>query len=227
MKRFYPEVREGLDLAAQYCRNWKSLIVVQKAFPYTIEMVQAMISIAITEGDGDLAIFILLAYVGLFRLGELFKLRCRMIDIVASNFCVVNLLSSKTSRSPVTVAIRDPVLISVLGPLLSRKRPEQYLYEGSYRCMCKFLRRFAFYMDMPGDRFTGHGFRRGGATHLYRTHRNFEMVQSTGRWSCAKSCRQYLDEAMAERAMFDLSPKGAAFIVKGMDCYAKCMRSLL
>ena len=84
-----------------------------KALPFPIEFVQLMLAVAVTEGNFELATLCLVAFAGLFRLGELFNLRLKMIDVVSEIFCIITLLSSKTTGC-VAISIRDPTVISVL-----------------------------------------------------------------------------------------------------------------
>ena len=67
---------------------------------------------------------------------------------------------------------------------------------------------------MSGDRFTGHGFRRGGATHAFRSSGSLDRVQMLGRWACARTCKSYIDEALSERADLALSATGKEFVAR-------------
>ena len=159
-KRYYASHKHALDEASQYYRNWSTSIVRVKACPFPLEFIQVMIAVAVIEGDPQLATLCLLAFVGLFRLGELFNLRLQQIDVVNDQFCLVTLFTSKTT-GPVAISLRDATLIRILKKRLAVGRPEHLLYTGSYRAVSVFLRKIAFLLGVLGDRFTGHGFRRG------------------------------------------------------------------
>ena len=88
-KRFHSSNKHCLDEASQYYRNWSASITRMKAVPYPLEFIQVMVVVAVTEGEFHLVVFCLLAYAGLFRLGELFNLRLRQGDIVSDGFCIV------------------------------------------------------------------------------------------------------------------------------------------
>ena len=169
----------------------------------------------------------LLAFVGLFRLGELIGLKLRHIDVVSNCFCLVTLQSTKTNASAVTVIVRDATLIRILAARLSKGKPSDRLCNGNYRDISLWLRKFAYLLSVPGDRFIGHGFRRGGATHMFRTTGSLDRTQMLGRWACAKTCRQYIDDALAERSMLELPPQGKEFITKALRLYPSAMNRLV
>ena len=197
-----------------------------QAVPCPLEFIQVMVAVAVTEKDFNLAIFCLLAYVGLFRLGELFNLRLRQIEIISDEFCIVTLLSAKTS-GPIAITVRDVTVIKVLRKRLASGHLGDLLYSGSYRYVSIFLRRVAFLLNVPGDRFTGHGFRRGGATHLFRLTSSYDQVQSTGRWACSKTCRAYVDEALAERSLLSVTGSYRVFLQQAVVRYPEFMRQLM
>ena len=225
-KRFYSSQKGVLDEANKYYNNWSNSVVRAKATPFPVEFVQVMAAVAVTEKSYQLALLCLLAFTGLFRLGELFNLRLKMIDIVNDSFTIITLLSSKTT-GPIAIAIKDVTIISILKARVAKGRPEDLLYSGSYRTVSIFLRRVAFLLQVDGERFTGHGFRRGGATHLFRLTGNYDRVQAAGRWACAKTCRSYIDEALADRSLLALTPDGRRFLQQAVGMYADIIKQLL
>ena len=225
-KRYYPTKKHCIEEASQYYRNWSSSITRMKACPFPIEFIQVMVSVAVTENNYELATLCLLAFVGLFRLGELFNLRLKQMDIVNDNFCVVTLFVSKTT-GPVAISIKDATLIRVLRKRIAEGGRDDLLYSGTYRAVGIFLRRIAFLLGVPGDRFTGHGFRRGGATHLFRLTSSYDQVQSTGRWACSRTCRSYVDEGLADRQLLSVTGQFRTFLQQAVAKYPDCMRRLM
>ena len=227
MKRFHPSTVDSLGLARQYHTNWSRSIKRAWAFPYTVEMVQAMAVVLVHDQQPFMAIAVLLAFIGLFRLGEILALRLRDFDFVAPDFCIITLMQTKARKGPVSVIVRDPSIIVLLKAVCRANSPEQLLVPNKYRDFSTFLRKFAFFLSLPGDRFTGHGFRRGGATHFFRTSRSYDLTQRQGRWACTKTCQLYIDEALAEKASLALPPRGAAFLSNALLEFKDTMRSLL
>ena len=111
MRRLHPESKPSLDTAQLYYNNWRKSVTRIEAFPYTMQMVLGMASTLVNEGHPRLAIVVLLAFVGVFRLGELFVLKLHQIDVVTDNFCIITLENTKASSGPVSVIVRDQVLV--------------------------------------------------------------------------------------------------------------------
>ena len=226
MKKFHPETLPALSTAQVYYRDWSKSIIRTKAFPYTLDMVLGMSSVLVSEGKPRFAALVLLAFCGLFRLGELISLRMHMIDVVSKSFCLVTLPDSKARTGPVSVIIRDETLIKVLSRLVASSPPEQRFFPGTYRDISLWLRKFAFFLKMPGDRFTGHGFRRGGAAHAFRTTGSLDRVQVLGRWACARTCKSYIDEALSERADLALPVASREFLNRAIAAFPEAMRQV-
>ena len=89
----------------------------KKAFPFTNEMVQAMAVVLVHKGEPIMAVAVLLAFVGLFRLGEVLALRSQDFDAVAKDFCIVTLLQTKSRSGPVSVIVRDISFIALRSVL--------------------------------------------------------------------------------------------------------------
>ena len=59
---------------------------------------------------------------------------------------------------------------------------------------------------------------------MYRSTQSLDQVQTLGRWACAKTCKAYIDEALVERSMIELSPKGKEFLERAVSAYPAAMR---
>ena len=105
-----------------------------------------------------------MAFSGLFRLGALFKFKVKFVEIVSKHFCIVSLLHTKARRGTESVVIRDQTVIQLLAWIIKGRGPDEFIFKCSYRTLGTWLRKFVAWIDVPDDRFTGHGFRRGGAT---------------------------------------------------------------
>ena len=227
IKRFVPNVRRHMETAALYIRNWGSSIDRVRAFPYTVDMVQCMATLLALEKKYHMAILVLMAFSGLFRLGELFKLQVKQVEIISETFCIVSLIGTKARRGAVTVVLSDRTVITLLKRLLVQRSPTELLFDCRYQELQNVLRFFARMIDVPGDRFTGHGFRRGGATFHYKKWASYDRVQALGRWAEAKTCRLYIDEAVADRLTYGLSKEGSDIIKDGVDGFAPAMAAIV
>ena len=147
MKRFYPSAVESMDVARQYHTNWSRSIKRVRAFPYTLEMVQTMAVVLAHDQEPFMAIAVLLAFIGFFRLGEILALRLRDFDFVAPDFCTVTVLQTKARNGPVSVIVRDASLILLLKAVCRANSPEQLLVPNKYRDFSICLRKFAFFVS--------------------------------------------------------------------------------
>ena len=213
LKRFSPSL-DRLETAKQFHRNWARSITRKKAHPFTCQMVQAMAAYFCFHGQPRVAFLALLAFAGLFRLGDLFTLRMQHVNVVSSNFCVISLLKTKAARGPESVVIRDELVISILAGLKKVLRPSDLFFEGNFRKTTALFRQFATSLGLDPARFTGHGFRRGGATWVFTSTQSYDRVQAAGRWACAKTARPYIDEALSEVNDLQLSPAAASMVAK-------------
>ena len=220
VKRFSPS-SDRLETAKQYYRNWARSVVRKKAHPYSCQMVQSMAAYFCLRGHPRVAFLALLAFAGLFRLGELFTLKLRHVNVVSNIFCVVSLLTTKAGRGPESVVIRDELVISVLVALKKHLQPSDLFFKGNYRKTTALLRQFAASLGLDPTRFTGHGFRRGGATWVFTSTQSYDRVQATGRWACAKTARSYIDEALSEVNDLQLSPAASAMVSSGCEALVK------
>ena len=126
------------------------------------------------------------------------------------------------------MVIRDESVIRLLQWLIKGRGPEELIFNKcSYRVLGNWLRKFATWLEVPGDRFTGHGFRRGGATHFFKIYRNYDRVQQLGRWADARVARSYIDSALADKLLLVLSPKGAQVLKDGMASFSMAMSQLV
>ena len=133
MKRLHPESKPALDTAQLYYNNWRKSVTRTKAFPYTLPMAMGMASTLVSEGQSRFAVVVLLAFAGVFRLGELMFLKLYQIDVVIDIFCLITLSNSKANGGPVSVIIRDQVVIKLLRGIVRKGRPDDRLLNVSYR----------------------------------------------------------------------------------------------
>jgi integrase len=227
-RRLCPTLRSCLTTAALYTRNWSDSVERVKAFPYSVHMLQAMATLLWLEKKPHYAVLVLTAFSGLFRLGELFKLKVKFVEIAAPNFCIVSLTHTKAKRGTECVVIRDETVIRLLQWCIKGRGPEELIFKKcSYRVLGNWLRKFAAWLEVAGDRFTGHGFRRGGATHFFKLYRAYDRVQQLGRWADARVARSYIDSAIADRLLLVLSTKGAQVLQDGIAGFPLAMSQLL
>ena len=62
---------------------------------------------------------------------------------------------------------------------------------------------------------------------MFRLSGNYDRVQNVGRWACAKTCRSYVDEALADRALLSLEEEGLVFMRQGVAKYSEVIAKLV
>ena len=101
-----------------------------------------------------MAVVVLLAFIGVFRLGEILALRLQDFDFVAPGFCIVTLLQTKARNGHVSVIVRDASLIMLFKAICRPGSPQRLLAPNKYRDFSIFLRKFSFFacpvIDSPG-----------------------------------------------------------------------------
>ena len=224
--RLCPMYKHNLAQARIYVKNWNSVLDRTRAFPYTVEMVQAMASFLHLQAKPHMAVLVLVAFAGLFRIGELLHLRIRQVEFVSPEFCIVSLRNTKSKRGAVSVVLTDRTVIKALKALVVKRPKAELVFQVSYKALSIFLRDFAGMLRIPGDRFTGHGFRRGGATHYFKVWGAYDRVQALGRWAEAKTCMSYIDEAVADKVMLTLGPAGRRVLRDGVEAFPDALTRL-
>ena len=105
-----------------------------------------------------------------------------------------------------SVIVDDPKVIALcLKALLFLLAGDKLVDVSDYL----FRKQFAEDIASLGlsDEYKPYSFRRGGATHFYRTCGNLGALTTRGRWSDQKTARIYVDEAVAEIALVKFNPK--------------------
>ena len=60
--------------------------------------------------------------------------------------------------------------------------------------------------QLQNELITPHSMRRVGATDHFRLHGNLHATTVMGRWQSVKTCRLYIDQAVADRADMRIKP---------------------
>ena len=88
------------------------------------------------------------------------------------------------------------------------------------------LKSYARFFEVVSPRLTPHGVRRGGGTCFFRTYANYDKLAAHGRWCDIKNARQYVDEAMSDRAWAGLTPLGVARVKLAVACLPQLLSYL-
>ena len=148
----------------------------------------------------------LLLYNGLFRPVEILFLRASHI-LIDGSLCLVRVRGKseiRFNRPAVAVKVRDSFLAVLLRELI-RLRGDQQLFFSSGSTFTRFCKLISdFWPNFP--RLTPYSFKRGGASHAFRILQAYDPIVEQGRWDSIQAARRYIDAAIADQILFELSP---------------------
>jgi integrase len=210
LKRLYPESKRALSSANAFYKNWLKLINPQRAWPLSSELTRGMAVVLWRKHRIVMASLFLVAFVGLFRIGELLEVIPSDLQFCKVNLVIFSLRKSKGALrrgSPELVQVRDRRVCDLLRFLVQRVPGGCKLFPFTYCKVAKALKLCAKVLGVESPRMTPHAFRRGGATDLFRRCNSYDALMLQGRWSQLASAKLYVDLAMADKNDADL-PKG-------------------
>ena len=82
-------------------------------------------------------------------------------------------------------------------------------------------------LNQPRKRFTGHGCRRGGATHVFKVLRSYDEVQRLGRWQDQATCRSCIHEAVADTFALFLPAVGRQVVHDGVKSFPVAAKQMV
>ena len=161
---------------------------------------------AVFEFKLQLACYALLIFHGLFRPAEILALTRHSITL-ANGFIFVRVRGKtevRFNRPAVAVKIVDPFLYLLLAELIEYRGERRLFFETS-NVFSRFCRVISLYWpNFP--RLTPYSFKRGGASHMFKTLQQYDPVVEQGRWDSVSSARRYIDSAIADQMLFVVNP---------------------
>ena len=147
--------------------------------------------------------------------------KLEQFNFLKDDFIVLTLPNSKgASRSgqPETVVFKDRFLIAQLNARLMAEGSESLVCAGTYGSFTREYKELGSFLGVRSDAFTPHGLRRGGATWHFGLFFSYDRTQEHGRWSHQRTARQYIDEAMAEAGLGEVSAPAFERINRAARC---------
>eukprot|EP00435_Cladocopium_sp_Y103_P031810 s2315_g8.t1 len=213
VKRFHPQVRLQLPCASQLFRNWQRCYVPARALPASWPLVEAMMGVAFHQQQPRLALLYALAFNCLLRTSELMALTHRHVVMHDDGKAAsVILPGSKTSQgNPQVLLVTDRQLLRLISSLV-RGRAKSLLWpQGPYA----FRQQFADHLNelqFGRHDYTPYCLRRGGATWFFRSSLSMDATVARGRWACAKTAKQYVDEGSMQMAQIQWTKEQQASV---------------
>ena len=97
------------------------------------------------------------------------------------------------------VKVSDPWLAMLLSVLQSQRAKGDKVFPGKAPLLRRQLDSLVQALHLENELITPR-MRRGGATDHFRLHGNLHATTVMGRWQSVKTCRLYIDQAIADRA---------------------------
>ena len=220
LKRFMPRCRKHLEISTSFMRNWNKALHRRRALPLPRDMLLAMVAVALIKDQPRLALALLVGFVGLLRSGEILALTKDMFGIHGNDKLLVLTLPETKSghrRGEVEhVMVHDPLIIKFAVKVLGTMSDKEPLLGWSFRTLSACIVQLAGTFGCKDDSLTPYCIRRGGATWHFTTYQNYDTTQALGRWSSAKTARQYINMATSELGLLSLPPWGKLRMEKGV-----------
>ena len=202
-------LRQFLHASRRLLSAWDRSEWTVRSFPLTLTMMRGMAGLALSLGWYLEATALLVGYDGLLRIMELLRIRAKDVQGDLGAFSLVlELPDTKTSSRKSTgerAILTCPMACLLLKILCEDLEPGDFVFGTlSAKVFRSRLRDLAARLGLADLFITPHSLRRGSATHLFRLCGSFDQVASSGIWENIRTCRKYIDEAVAELSHFEL-----------------------
>ena len=198
---FIPSVKRHLLGGWRLHGSWTRAELPARAIPFTPIMVYALAQRAFEYGWQDVAILLLLGYDRFARTGDLFAATTSNFAFGRTNQRVVWSLpltkSGQRQGAQESLVVEEPWLVAALRNYLKRRRPGDLLRSCSPGVIRSRLKTLLAELAFP-DGCQWYSVRRGGATSFFRSTSNLGQTCLIGRWSCQKTARIYITDALAQ-----------------------------
>jgi hypothetical protein len=196
--KFVPGCKKSFPTAWALFTTWGRHELPDRAAPLPIDLLKAMVAHSFHEDDDcGFATLTLLSFHCLLRISE--GLNLRGMDICfGDEEAVLNLGYTKGGKrrgEKEFVTCSDPLLLSWLRRVMSRKEPGDRLFNLDYN---RYRRMFTDKLQTFGAgnlNFKTHSLRRGGTTFEFKSHGSYDIICQRGRWTSSRTARLYITEA--------------------------------
>ena len=196
IKRFLPDVRLKLSISSQYLRNWQRCHRPVRAVPISWELLQALASIAWSQGAPNVALLLYIGFNCFLRTAEMLSLQfCHLMPHARKPEVAVVIPFAKTSNGNAQVLLVHDYNIWLLSKALLTKEPSTaLLWAGTPHQFRKLWASLLSVLDFACDDYSPYGVRRGGATWYFLETGSLDATLARGRWAISKVAKQYIDD---------------------------------
>lgn len=200
IQHFQPSMKRNLTGSWRLLKTWQRHEIPARSPPLTWYLTQVLMGYFHAKCP-LVALAIGVAFKALLRTGELLSLQSKDIVIPQhSHSAVFYLGDTKTApRNPHagTVTCHDARLVTLLKAWQLSAKPEDYLVpwtQSKFRSMWNAAMND---LNLVSHGYKPYSLRRGGATDLYLTTRNYSHITHVGRWTSERTAKIYIRDSIA------------------------------
>ena len=210
-----PDLRGHLAAAWRVGWEWRGLVPALNHRPATAPVVQAIIAAALLEEAEDLALLVAVAFAACLRPAEMMALKVGEILLPSRTLGRQGAFYVAIGRPKMRrlSARREHVLVEQLSltqwleTALAGRSADELLFRAGPRVFTAAFAEVVRVLGLPvGDLrgLTPASLRAGGATWLFETTRDLELVRWRGRWASNRTLEVYIQEVAADRLLADV-----------------------
>ena len=202
-----PQLKGKLLQSWRLLKTWITHEVPNRAPPFPIDVLHAMVGYALFKQKAKLALSFLLGFHGLLRTGELLLLkRCHISVQSPKGPAVISLGWTKGGKrqgaaESVTIYMED--ICRRLFQWCQHSTSNASLTGPAHVWRKEFASVLSALNFAEWD-FRPYSLRRGGATHLFSTQGALDKLVVSGRWQSVKTARIYVNEGVSVLAQLEL-----------------------
>ena len=195
---FEPSLKKCIPMSWRLFKAWQQHEVPNWAVPIT----QQFLNLLCGRGQKEYPKYVLgclVAYYGLLRTGELFKLQRKHVTVVRMRvhlFLGETKMSARNASTDSTT-FEHRLVAFLLQCWVSVSPPEEYLVPGPPQAFRAWLKQALSATKLTPYNIKPYSLRRGGATKLFQDCQSYSLVCQSGRWSSEKTARVYIQDSLA------------------------------
>ena len=208
-QHFMCQTKHNLTGSWRLISAWEKLEMPQRCIPFTIQVTYAMAGILWEWEEREVALALVVGFGLLLRTGELFLLKANWCQFSTSlSECVIRFHGTKglhlSNKKAEEVVLREEVTLRALWLLCAEKLPGAPVLSCNVYHFRRLFQKALKYFELSG-KYQPYSLRRGGATEYFKRTSRFDVVMELGRWQNLKTCRMYVQDAMATSASISYS----------------------
>ena len=212
MQARIPALRKSLPGSWLMLKAWRNKELPVQAPPLPPVLAWGLVGLALEAGFPGVACVFAVAWHCMLRTTEAFSLQASNI-VLGRNTSVVTLtVTKKGLRDAVTIF--DPSVTALLAQRMERLLPGDRISEVSDYQLRQLFNSFLRDLDAHEHGFRPYSFRRGGATHHFRTCGSMDQTCERGRWESSRTARIYITDGASQLADLHLSATCKAMCIE-------------